>query len=62
MARNPLWVKIETVGVLPSGNMGIRVKMRWWAVPYLVLVSVWRFLAGQFEDIPDSCDGVEVVE
>jgi hypothetical protein len=62
MARSPRWVKIEHVGRTPSGNMGVRVVMRWWAVPWLVLVGCWKLLTGQYENVPDACDGLEHVE
>jgi hypothetical protein len=62
VAKLPLWAKIEPVRITERGNLGVRLSMRWWAVPYLFLVGVWKLVTGQFEDLPDSCDGVEVVE
>lgn len=63
MARPPFWCKIETLGRTPSGNMGIRLTIRWWAVPFLYLMGLWRLLTGRsIEDVPESCDGVEVIE
>ncbi len=62
MAKPPRWMKIEPTGRTPSGNMGVRLTIRWWAVPYLFLVGAWRLLTGQLKDVPDSCDGLEITE
>ena len=62
MATMPRWAKLETTGTTERGNLGVRLTIKWWGVPYLVLVGIWRALTGQVEDEPDSCDGQEVTE
>lgn len=62
MAKPPRWMKLETTGLTDRGNMGVRIVIRWWAVPGLFLAGIWRLLTGQLTgEIPDSCDGIEHV-
>jgi hypothetical protein len=62
MARLPKWAKLQTIGTTDKGNLGVRLIVRWWAVPFIWLRGFVLRILGRLEPVPDSCDGLEIVE
>ena len=58
MAKPPAWMKMEYCGATESGNMGVKLCIKWWYVPILFL----RALLSKYREVPQSCDGLEVTE
>ena len=62
MAKAPLWLKLEPTGTTDEGNYGVRVVVKWWAVPVVYAVGLYRALFWGPTHIAESCDGLEVTD
>jgi hypothetical protein len=61
--KPPKWMKLEHVPDERYPNLyTVRLHIAWWYVPILFLVAQFKRLTGRLYKVPDSCDGMKVID